>query len=99
MTILKAKHEKEMLPATINLIDHYAATYAKLVEDLEALDVFLSENEENIFRCTCEDGDIPRGSWEYDTNAYNHADNCPSGSGYHYHVLLAGLARYFKEHA
>jgi hypothetical protein len=82
----------------IALIDHYAETPSKIAHDLDQLAVFLSENEETVFRCTCEDDDEhPRGYMEYDTNAYIHADDCPSGWPYHYQVLLRGLARHFRE--
>lgn len=82
----------------IALIDHYTEEPAKLAKDLEALAVLLGERESEVFRCTCEDDpDHPRGVMEYDTNAYIHADDCPSGSAYHYHVLLLGLARYFRD--
>lgn len=82
----------------INLIDYYAEEPAKLAKDLEALVYLLGEREAEVFRCTCEDDpDRPRGTMEYDTNAYIHADDCPSGSFYHYQVLLLGLARHFRE--
>lgn len=82
---------------SIALVDHYVRTPAEIVKDLDGLLDLLGENESHVFRCTCEEGDTPRGSWEYDTNAYNHHRDCPSGSAYHYEVLLRGLARYFRE--
>ncbi len=82
----------------IELIDHYAEAPAKLAADLEKLAYLLGERESEVFRCTCEDDDEhPRGSVvESDTGAYSHSRECPSGDAYHYHVLLHGLARYFK---
>ena len=80
----------------IELIDNYADEPAKIAKDLEALAYLLGEREEEVYRCTCEDDpEHPRGSWEYDTNAYNHGRECPSGLAYHHQVLLLGLARYF----
>lgn len=82
----------------IQLIDHYAEEPVKLAHDLESLATLLAEREEEVFRCTCDDDpEHPRGSWESDTNAYNHGRECPSGDAYHYHVLLLGLARHFRE--
>ena len=82
----------------ITLIDHYTETPEKLARNLDELDALLAEREAEVFRCTCEDDpEHPRGYMEYDTNAYIHADHCPSGAAYHYHVLLAGLARHFRE--
>lgn len=81
----------------IALIDFYKQSPAELASNLDGLLELLSENEDHVFRCTCEEGDVPRGSWEWDTNAYNHHRDCPSGSFYHYEVLLRGLARYFRE--
>lgn len=81
----------------ILLIDHYTQTPAEIAKNLEGLIELIGEREEEIYRCTCEDGDTPRGSWEWDTNAYNHHRDCPSGSAYHYEVLLRGLVRHFRE--
>lgn len=82
----------------IKLIDYYDAEPAKLAHDLEALAYLLGEREAEVFRCTCDDDpERPRGYMEYDTNAYIHHDDCPSGAFYHYHVLLLGLARHFRE--
>lgn len=81
----------------IKMIDHYTTTPEKIVKDLEDLLVILGENEDHIFRCTCEEHDPPRGSYSYDDNSYDHHRDCLSGSAYHYDVLLRGLARYFNE--
>lgn len=80
----------------IALIDHYTMTPAELAKQLAKLDEFLIDRSTELYRCTCEDDDEhPRGYMEYDTNAYIHHDDCPSGMEYHWHVLLAGLAEYF----
>lgn len=63
---------------------------------LEGLDRYLGEYEEDIFPCKCEDGDERRGSWESDTGAYNHLQECMQGSYYHYHRFLAGVAQYLR---
>lgn len=81
----------------IGLIDHYVESASDCATVLEGLDTYLSEYEERIFPCTCEDGDVPTGLYEYDTGAYNHSPNCPQGTYYHYHVFLAGIARYLRE--
>lgn len=81
----------------IKLIDNYVESAPDCATVLEGLDCYLAEYEERIFPCTCEDGDVPTGSWEYDTNAYNHHPDCPQGMYYHYHVFLAGIARYLRE--
>jgi hypothetical protein len=83
----------------ITLVDHYAHAPKEIAQHLDDLFALLGENEDHVFRCTCEEGDVPRGSMEWDTNAYNHHRDCPSGWFYHYQVLLLGLARYFKEDA
>lgn len=81
----------------INLIDHYAHTPAEIATNLDGLLELLGENEDHVFRCTCEEFDPPRGMYHYDDNSYSHHRDCPGGSFYHYQVLLAGLARYFRE--
>lgn len=81
----------------IQLIDGYSDEPAKLAKDLEALASLLGEREAEVYRCTCEDDEHPRGYMEYDTNAYIHHDDCPSGMVYHHRVLLLGLARHFGE--
>lgn len=81
----------------IELIDHYRHTPEEIARQLEELDIFLSERSEDVYRCTCEDGDTPRGSMDYEVNAYEHHPDCPSGSEYHYHVLLAGLVAHFRK--
>lgn len=81
----------------IELIDHYRESAEDCAKVLEGLDNYLGEYEERIFPCTCEDGDVPRGSYEEDTGAYNHHQDCPQGTYYHYHVFLAGIARYLRE--
>lgn len=91
-----ALHTKTVGPLIV-LVDHYAESASDCAKVLEGLDAYLGEYEERIFPCTCEDGDVPRGSYESDTGAYNHHRNCPQGTYYHYHVFLAGVARYLRE--
>lgn len=81
----------------IDLIDHYKESAEDCAKVLDGLDCYLGEYEERIFPCTCEDGDVPRGSYESDTGAYNHHPDCPQGTYYHYHVFLAGIARFLRE--
>jgi hypothetical protein len=81
----------------IKLIDHYMESAEDCAKVLEGLDNYLGEYEERIFPCTCEDGDEPKGSMDYEVNAYTHHRDCPQGTYYHYHVFLAGIARYLRE--
>lgn len=81
----------------IKLIDHYVESAEDCAKVLEGLNCYLGEYEERIFPCTCEDGDVPRGSYEYDTGAYNHHPDCPQGTYYHYRVFLEGIARFLRE--
>lgn len=83
--------------SNIALVDHYAQSPTEIAKNLDELLVILGENEDHIFRCTCEEHDPPRGSYCYDDNSYSHHRDCPSGGCYHYEVLLRGLARYFRE--
>lgn len=83
---------------TIALIDGYTNDLANMIASLENLDYLLSERSEEVYRCTCnDDEENPKGVYEYDTNAFTHSNDCPSGWEYHYHVLLIGLAEYFKK--
>lgn len=82
-------------PILIPLIDHYKVTPLELTKQLRRLDTFLADNAEKVYACTCEDYEPPRGSYEYDTDAYNHHEDCPCDSEYHWHVYLEGLAQYF----
>ena len=81
----------------IALVDNYTQTPEKTATDLDDLLALLGENESHIFRCTCDEHDPPRGSMDYDVNAFEHHRDCPSGSFYHYEVLLRGLARFLRE--
>lgn len=80
----------------IELIDYHRMTPDQIAKALDSLDEMLGEYAAEVYRCTCEDGDTPRGSMDYEVNAYEHHRDCPSGSEYHYHVVLAGLAAYFR---
>lgn len=81
----------------IAMVDYYSNTPEEIAKFCEGLLEILGEHEKEIFRCTCDDGDVPGGYTESDTNAFIHHSDCPEGNFYTYEVLLRGLARYFKE--
>lgn len=67
-----------------------------LANDLEKLVEWLEERAEQIYACDCEDHEEPRGSYEWDTGAYNHGNNCPTWQEDHQSIILKSAAAFFR---
>jgi len=86
-----------MANQTLQLVIDRYDTPLQISKWLDELAEFLSEHNE-VYECNCEDDpENIRGSYEWDTNAYNHGDNCPTNFEDHYNIVLTMLAKAFKE--
>lgn len=69
----------------------------ELANDLERMLEWLEERAEQIYTCNCEDdSENIKGSYEYDTGAYNHGDNCPTWQEGHQQIIIKSAANFFK---